>query len=173
MYNDVNDLLQRVMGQSVTIDELKDMVLGRQNSGELRALINEATKLDAYRWVHKQYFDTEPTPDDYAKYADYSGVAELQWEIVTTERIAELGPQIQEAWRRAYGYELEQGELQTMLGEQEGYGALREQWTKAQEEVKKQETAVQAAHEEPKIGIAYDKAALGGFETTLKPFAEL
>ena len=173
MYDEVNDLLQRVMGQSVSKSELKDMVLGRPNSGELRALINQATKLDAYRWVHKQYYDTEPSPDDYAQYAGYSGVAELQWEIVTTERIAELGPEIQEAFRRAYGYELEPDELQAMLGEQEGYGELRKLYTKAQEEVKKEETGVQAAHQEPKTEIAYGKAALGGFETSLKPLAEL
>jgi len=173
MYAEVNDLLQRVMGQTVSKAELKDMVLGRPNSGELRALINQATKLDQYRWVHKQYYGVEPAPDDYAHYAGYSGVSELQWEIVTGERIAELGPQIQEAWRRAYQTELSADDLKTMLGEMEGYGELRRKYTEAEEEVQKQETAVRAAHEEQKVEIAYTKSAMGGFETSLKPFAEL
>jgi len=173
MYPEVNELLQRVYGQSVTEDELKDMVLGRSNSGELRAMINQATKLDQYRWVHKQYYGVEPAPDDYAKYAGYSGASELQWEIVTNERIAELGPDIQEAFRRAYGYELTGDELQALLGEQEGYGDLRRKYAKAEEEVKKQEVSTRVAHEAPKTEIGYSKGVRGGFATTLQPFEEL
>ncbi|MDD4986649.1 MAG: hypothetical protein PHQ43_12885, partial [Dehalococcoidales bacterium] len=174
MYEEVNDLVTRVYGQSVSKDELKDMVLGRPNSGELKALINQATKLDSYRWVHKQYYDSEPTPDDYAKYAGYSGPAELQWEIVTHEKVNEMRDTVNEILVKA-GYDpFSDEELTTLYGEQEGYGDLASLYRKAAEEaneIKQAEDWQYSGAEQADIG--YAKSGQGGFKISTPGLADL
>ena len=174
MYEEVNDLVTRVYGQSVSKEELKDMVLGRPNSGELKALINQATKLDSYRWVHKQYYDSEPTPDDYAKYAGYSGPAELQWEIVTHEKVNEMRDTVNEILIKA-GYDpFSDEELTTLYGEQEGYGDLASLYRKAAEEaneIKQAEDWQYSGAEQADIG--YAKSGQGGFKISTPGLADL
>jgi hypothetical protein len=173
MYPEVSDLLQRVYGMSVTEDDLKDMALGRAGTGDLRALINEAQKLDSYRWVHKQYYGAEPTPADYAKYAGYAGPDELQWEIVTQERIGEYSDVIKEDFKIGLGLDIADDDIFTMLGEQEGYGELRAEWTKAKKKRKDVEAGEKGAHRGEKVNIAYQEDPLGGFRTALPGLANL
>lgn len=173
MYPEVSDLLQRVYGMSVTEDDLKDMALGRAGTGDLRALINEAQKLDSYRWIHKQYYGAEPTPADYAKYAGYAGPDELQWEIVTQERIGEYSDVIKEDFKIGLGLDIADDDIFTMLGEQEGYGELRAEWTKAKKKRKDVEEGEKGAHRGEKVNIAYQEDPLGGFRTALPGLANL
>jgi hypothetical protein len=170
----VNDLLMRVYGDGVTKEELKDMVLGRPNSGELRALINEATKLDQYTWLHKKYYGSVPGPDDYAKYAGYTGPAELQWEIVTNEKVAEMRETVNETLSKA-GYEpFSDDELFTLYGEQEGYGDLASKVRKATKEAQDIEQAELHQYSSAEhADIIYRQAEQGGFRETFQPLPEL
>jgi len=174
MYEEVNDLLMRVYGDGVTKEELKDMVLGRPNSGELRALINEATKLDQYTWLHKKYYGSVPTPDDYAKYAGYTGPAELQWEIVTNEKVAEMRDTVNETLAKA-GYDpFSDDELFTLYGEQEGYGDLAAKVRKATKEAQDIEQAELHQYSSAEhADIIYRQAEQGGFRQTFQPLPEL
>lgn len=176
MYEEVNDLLTRVYGDSVTVDELKDMALGREGTGELKALINQASKLDSFREMHKQYYGQEATPDDYAKYAGYTSASELQWEIVTTEAVAENKEEIRKAWSVAYPDEgmISDEDLFTMYGEQEGYGELRSKVKKAKELYQKAEESedwayTYAEHAE----TPYRAAEQGGIRTAVPSIADL
>lgn len=176
MYKEVSELLQRVYGETVTKAELKDMVLGRPDSGELKALIAEATKLDQYTWIHKKYYGTVPTPSDYAKYAGYTGPAELQWEIVTAEKVAEMKPLITEAWEKTYPDQpmISDTELYTLYGEQEGYGEIaakvREAMQKA-DEMEQSELYQYSGAEH--VDISYRMSEQGGFRTTFTPLADI
>ncbi len=174
MYEEVNDLLMRVYGQGVSKDELKDMVLGRPNSGELKALINQATKLDSYRWIHKQYYGADPTPDDYAKYAGYSGSSELQWEIVTHEKVNEMRETVNDAMYKA-GYDpFTDEELFTLYGEQEGYGDLASLYRKAAKKADEVETAEDWQYNgAEQADIGYTKAEQGGFKISVPGIADL
>lgn len=173
MYPEVSDLLKRVFGMSISESELADMAIGRAGTGDLRALINEAEKLDQYRWVHKQYYGEEPTAADYAKYAGYSGPDELQWEIVTNERIGEYSDVIKDDFLKGLGMQISDEDIRIMLGEQEGYGELQGQWTKAKKEAQKKENAEQAAHDAEKVNIAYQADETGGFRASLPGLATL
>jgi len=174
MYEEVNDLLMRVYGQGVSKDELKDMVLGRTNSGELKALINQATKLDAYTWIHKQYYDTAPTPEDYARYAGFTGPAELQWEIVTHEKVNEMRETVNEALVKA-GYDpFTDEELTTMYGEQEGYGDLLSIYRKASKKATEVDQAEDWQYSGAEmVDIGYTRAEQGGFKTSAPGLADL
>jgi hypothetical protein len=176
MYEDVNELLMRVYGDGVTKGELRDMVLGRQNSGELRALINQATKLDQYTWVHKQYYGSEPTPEQYAQYAGYTGPAELQWEIVTQEKVDEMRPEITEAWAKVYPNEplISDEELYTLYGEQEGYGDLRAKVKKTMQQFGEMEQAEDWMYSgAEQAEVPYRTAEQGGFKTQVPGLAAL
>ncbi len=176
MYEEVNELLVRVYGDGVTRDELKDMALGRENSGELKALVNEATKLDQYTWTHKQYYGSDPTPEDYAKYEGYSGPAELQWEIVTAEKVDEMRPEITEAWAKVYPNEpmITQEQLYTLYGEQQGYGDLRAKVKEALEKFGEAEESEDWAYRGvERLDIGYRSAEQGGFRASAPGLGEL
>lgn len=176
MYDEVNDLLMRVYGDGVTLDELKAMALGQEGTGELKALINQATKLDAFTEIHRQYYDAAPTPEDYAKYAGYTSAAELQWEIVTQEAVKENRDIVQEAWAYAYPDEtlISDDDLYTMYGEQEGYGELRAKVTKAKEEYDKYEEGQDWAYSYAEhADIGYRASDQGGFRTSTTRLADL
>jgi hypothetical protein len=173
MYPEVSELLQRVYGTNVTEQQLVDMSIGRAGTGELRAMIREAEKLDQYTWIHKQQYGTDPTPQDYAKYAGYTGPEELTWEITTRERMAELGPDIQEAWTFQYGAPMSEDDLRTMLGEQEGYGELRYKYKEAQEALGKEEAAWDWSMQAPSANIYYAPSEQGGFRNSMVGVADL
>lgn len=176
MYPEVSDLLLRVYGETVSKEELKDMVLGRSNSGELKALINEATKLDQFTWIHKQYYGENPTPQDYAKYAGYTGPAELQWEIVTSEKVKEMKPVITEAWAKAFPNEpmITDEQLYTLYGEQQGYGDIAAKVREAQKKAAEIDEAEEYKYSgTQQADIIYRQAEQGGFRVTFQPLAEL
>lgn len=173
MYPEISELMMRIYGRSITEDELIDMALGRDGAGELKAFINEAEKLDRYRWVHEQYYGVEPTPDDYAKYAGYSGVDELQWEIATNERIAEYSDTIKSDFKIGMDIDITDDDIRLMMGEQKGYGELRSQWAEAKKRRSKAENAEQAAHDAEKVNIAYRADETGGFRASLPGLATL
>jgi peptidoglycan hydrolase-like protein with peptidoglycan-binding domain len=176
IYADTNALMQRVYGDGVTKDELIDVVLGRANTGELKALINTATKLDQFTWMHEQYTGQTATPDDYAKYAGYTGPAELQWEIVTNEAISQNRDTIKEAWTAAYPDQpmITDEELKTLYGEQEGYGSISAKVKAAQKiqgEKKQAEDWARSGAQQADIG--YKAGASGGFQTSAPGLAAL
>jgi hypothetical protein len=170
----VNDLLSRTMGKTVTLGELENLAMGGKDSGTLKAMIDQATRLDTYRWTWKQYHNQqEPTPDDYAQFAGYASVAELQWEIVTNEKIKEYDEAIQDVWQKAYGETMSAEDMHTMLGETEGYGDLQGKWTKAKEMVADEENAQRGAHYAEKTRVAYTQAEQGGFKEGMAGLADL
>lgn len=176
MFPETNELLQRVFGETVTKEQLKDMVLGRPGSGELKALINEATKLDQFTWIHKQYYGTEPTPEDYARYAGYTGPAELQWEIVTNEKVKEMLPEIQKAWAKVYPNEplITEEDLFKYYGEQEGYGDIGAKLREMQQKYQEIEQAEQYQYSgAEQAELIYGRAEQGGFKTAYGGLAEL
>jgi len=175
MYDQVNDLLTRVFGETVTKEELKDMVLGRPNSGELKARINEATTLEAYRTEFKTYEGREPTPDDYAKFKGYSGVAEYKWDITTAEAMKELGPTIREALGIAFPDEpaLTDEELRIMVGDMKGSGELKAKYREAQEIVSEKEKARDWEWQQPGVERDYMRSEQGGFRESVPGIANL
>ncbi len=173
MYPEVSELLSRVFGRTISKEQLKDMALGRAGTGELRAFIKEAEKLDNYRWIHKQYFGVEPTPADYARYAGYASPDELQWEIVTQERIGEYSDVIREDFKIGLGLDISDADIFTMMGEQQGYGELRGRWTEAKKKRKEAEDAEKAARSGEKVTIAYQRGEQGGFQVSLPGLGEL
>ena len=60
-----------------------------------------------------------------------------------------------------------------MLGEQEGYGELRAEWTKAKKKREDMEAGEKGAHRGEKVNIAYQEDPLGGFRTALPGLANL
>lgn len=173
MYPEINDLLTRVYGQGTSEAELKDMALGRVGSGDLRALISQAEKMDNFTPFFEKYHGRKPTPQEYAELAGYSDPSVFQWEIVTTEKVAELEDDINKAWNMAYGTDLSADDMFTMLGGMEGSGELLSQWKKAEEEMKRQETSTMGAHYADKTGIAYAKSATGGIQEAVPGLEEL
>ena len=169
----VNDVLGRVFGRSVGLAELENLAMGGQGSGELQAMIDQATRLEQYRWLHKQYYGDESISDDYAKYAGYASASQLQWEIVTQEKMAEYGDDINEAFTKAYGYALSDEQLKTMLGEMEGYGELNKLYKQAKEEEEEGERARKDAMYQEKVTSIYTAAPQGGIKEGLPGLEDL
>ena len=166
-FPEVNELLQRVYGSGTSLSELENMAMGGEGSGVLEAKINQALKLDQYRWIHKQYYGEEPTPADYARYAGYASPAELQWEITVTEKIAEFGPDIREAWQAYYGENITDEMLKTLFGEMEGSGDIAYQVKEAEEYQQKQERAREISYSAAWALQPTGAAESGGFRSAM------
>jgi len=162
---EINELFNRVYGRSVSQAELENMAMGGEGSGALQAQINQATRLDAYRWIHKQYYGVEPTASDYAKYAGFAGPNELLHQISTTEKIAEYRDDLQKLWQEVYQTQLSEDQLTTLFGEEKGYGALRAQWTEAKKKKSEAEIAEDAAHSGARGTAIITQAKQGGIKT--------
>jgi peptidoglycan hydrolase-like protein with peptidoglycan-binding domain len=164
MYDQTNELMTRVYGNGVTKDELIDMVMKRSGSGELDALLTQATKLDQYTWIFKQQNGTDPTPADYAKYAGYTGPAELQWEITTQEAMSQNRDVINEALIAVGEAPLTDAELKTLYGEQAGYGTIAAKVTAAKKKQAEQKSAEDWAYAGAQSAdIGYKASKQGGF----------
>jgi len=176
MYDEVNDMLMRVYGESVSLQELKDMALKRAGSGETSALINQATKLDQYREYHKQYYGVEATPDDYARYAGYVSPAELQWDIVARETADQNRETIKEAWAVAFPDEpmVSDEDIYNMYAGREGYGEMKYKVGEAEEALQKQEQGREWAYTgAERANIGYAAAPGGGFRQSVSGLDEL
>lgn len=172
--DEVNELMQRVYGTTVSLSDLENLAMGGKDSGILQAQITQAEKLDQYRWIYKQYYDREPTPEDYAGFLGYSGPQELQWEIVTTERIAEFRDDVNDVWAATHdGQVLTEDQLWTLYGEQEGYGSLRAELKKAQEQVEDEERSIREAHTAPKFSTWYAAGKTGAFKEAMEGLADI
>ena len=173
MLPQANELMNRVFGHGTTLDELENVAMGGQGSGALKAQLNQAARLDEYRWTHKQKYGTEPTPTDYARYAGYAGPAELEWELNLAEGIDEFGPDIQEVWKKVYNQELSQEELRIMLGDMVGSGELKYKYKQAKEEVTELEQAHDAGFTTPDAMHMYTGAKEGGIKNVLPGIADM
>jgi hypothetical protein len=173
MLPEVNEMLNRVFGSGTTIGELENMAMGGQGSGALKAQINQAMRLDQYRWTHKQKYGTEPTPTDYANYAGYAGPAELQWELNLAEDIGEFGPEVQEVWTKVYNESISDADLRIMLGDMKGSGELKYKYKKAQEQLKEEEAAHDAGFTTPGAFHLYGAAPQGGFKEVMSGIGDL
>ncbi len=174
MFGRVNELLGRTLDHQVSLEELENMVMGGKDSGSLEALIDEATRLDAYTDSLYQRLGHAPTADDYAReVAKYSSVNAFKWEITVQEKMAEMGDDIGDTFQKAYGYRLDDAQLKILLGQSEGWGELQKKYNKALEEEEKQETNRRYAMQSEKITPAYSQAFQGGFRTGLPELPDL
>jgi hypothetical protein len=163
-----------VLGTSVTLADLENLAMGGEGSGALRAQLDQASRLDEYRWEFKRKYGTEPTPTDYAKFAGYAGPAELNWELTLAENMAEVGPDIFETWNKVYtNNPLTEAQLKVMLGDMKGSGELKYQLKEAQEVVKKEEMAHDAGFTTPGVNIMFSGAPSGGFKLSMPGIEDL
>jgi len=147
-FDSVDELLMRVYGEHADMGMLEDLALGAENSGLYKAKLQLATELDRYRWEWKSYFKVEPTPDDYARFANYAGVEELSKELRVRELVTQRGPSVKNAYNDYWvplGYEpMDDDDVETLVGEYQGYGAVearlqiaedhQSQWRQAREQ---------------------------------------
>jgi hypothetical protein len=170
---EINEVLGRVYGETLTLEQLQDMVLGREGSGAEQAKINQAIKLDSYTEAFKRYYGRIPTPDEYVGFAGYSSVAEMTDQLTTRETVNEYRGEIESLWQEQFGYNLSEEQLTTLFGEKQGAGALKAQWRSAQEAKakKEQEKTDQWAAEQ--VNVQFAGSAAGGIEMATKPKAML
>jgi hypothetical protein len=148
--------------------------MGGQGSGELQAMIDQATRLDAFTDALYQWKGGTPTPDDYASVAGYPSATAFKWEISVQETMKEMGPEIRETWLKAHpDSPLTDEQLKIMLGKSEGWGALQYEYNKSLEEEQKAEIAQKAAMDIEKIRPIYGTAEQGGFKEALPGLADI
>ncbi len=170
---ELNEVAQRVLGRTFSQSDLENWAMHGEGSGTTQALMDQASRLDQYRWMHKQYYGTEPTPEDYAKYAGYASPDQLQWEIATNEEVKSMGPEVQKIWQATYGAPLSDADLRTMVGKTEGYGAIEAQYKEAQKQYQKIETSHDAAFSAQKAQVGYQAGLTGGFGASMDTLPEL
>lgn len=173
MLPQANEILTRVFGRGTSLAELENLAMNGQGSGVLRAQLEQATRLEQYRWVHKQKYGTEPTPSDYARYAGYAGPAELQWELNLAENIDEFGPDAQDAWKKVYNEELTSEQLRILFGDMKGSGDLKYKLKEAQKQVTEAEQAHDAGFQTPGAQHLFGAAPQGGFREVMGGIADI
>lgn len=174
-FDSINELLTRVYGVGTTLAELENIAMGGAGSGETRARIAQATKLDTYREVYRQAYGHDPTPDEYAQFGTkYSSASELQWELTVNEKVAELAPTIQKAWAVTHnGAQLSEEQLRTYIGGRAGSGELAYQIKQAEEAMRKQETSIREAYGAQKVSTWYAAASGGGVREGVAGIADI
>lgn len=143
----VDELLMRVYGYHADLQKLIDVNLNRPGSGAYEALIQAAEELDRYTLAFRLWAKRDPTPEDYAGFAEMAGPDELMKEIEVQEKMRSEGGKIRSAYDRFW---TEQGvapmtddELRSYLGEYQGYGALEARLNLAMERRKLREQSVE------------------------------
>jgi hypothetical protein len=159
----IDELLNRIYGRGTTQQELENLAMGGQGSGELKARIDQATKLDEYRWTFKKMNNgLEPGPDDYAKFAGYAGPAELEFELALNEKVAEMTPDINELWQQQYNTTLSDEDMRILLGGTKGSGAIAAQYNKAKEKQTKEEAARASGYTGERAWVPWGATQAGG-----------
>jgi len=164
----INELLGRTLDHQVTLSDLEGLAMGGKGSGEIQAMIDQATRLDAFTDTLYQYKGHEPTADDYAEIAGYPSAAAFKWEITVNEEMAEMGDDIKATWLKTNPTApLSDEQLRIMIGKSEGWGELQKQYNKAQEEETEGETARKTAMNAEKIAPIYQATGRGDFAQSL------
>jgi hypothetical protein len=170
----VNELLGRTLDHQVTLADLENLAMGGQGSGEVQAMIDQATRLDQFTDTLYQYKGHEPTADDYAGIAGYPSAAAFKWEITVNETMAEMGDEIKQIWLKANPESpLSDEQLRIMLGKSEGWGDIQKQFNLAEKEVSEAETARKNAMNVDKISPIYNVAEQGGFKQGLPGLSDI
>ena len=166
---ELNELVSRVLGKEYTLEQIQNMVAGGAGSGAMQAEIAQAIKLDSYTEPYLAHYGRTPTPDEYAQYAGYYNVAELNRVLQTRERVAEYAPEIQSAFAEGLGYTLTDEQLEIMLGDRAGSGALKAQLQEARKRKEKKETDALSIQRGMQVSVPLATSPTGGLQTTVKP----
>ena len=171
----INELLGRTLGMQVTEADLIKVALGSYGSGEIRAMIDQATRLDAYTDTLFQYKGGGSiTPDDYAQVAGYPSADAFKWEITVMEKMAEMGDDIRATWNKANPTNpMTDVMLKTMLGQSEGWGDLQATYNDAEEAEQKRVASRSTAMNIDKISPVYQTAQQGGFKGGLGGLSDI
>ena len=173
-FDKINELLNRTMGMNVTLDELENLAMGGSGSGSLQAMIEEATRLDAYTDVLYQWTGGPPTPDDYAGVAGFPSASAFKWEITVAEQMDELGPDIMSTWMKAYpDNPLTEEQLKIMIGKSEGWGELQYLYNQALEEEQESEYSRKIAMDIDKVRSIYQSSSIGGIKEGLPGLGDI
>lgn len=167
-YDDVNELLGRTLGQSVSKSDLENLAMGGKGSGALKAKLNQAARLDAFTWTFKQRTGREPSAAEYQEFLGYTGPEELAWNMDLVEKMAELGPDIQETWNDFYkDSPLSDEQLKIMLGSMEGSGELKYKYKEATEAKTEEERREYYRWQSERARTDVTTAAQGGFKIAM------
>lgn len=174
MFPSVNELLGRTLNHQVTLEELENLAMGGKDSGTLQAMLEEATRLDAYTDTLYQWLGRAPTADDYAReVAGFTSVDTFKWEITVREQMVEMGDEIGDTFQKAFGYRLTDAQLKTLLGQSEGWGELKREYNKALEKTQLMETGRRYAMQAEKISPAYTGSFQGGIKEGLPELPDI
>jgi hypothetical protein len=167
MLEDVNRLLTDTLGIQVTVEDLENMAMGGQGSGALRSTLNQAERLSAFIPALDQYYGHPPTPEELAQYVGYHSPQQLVHDIETKELIAEMSPEIQSLFQETLGYTLSDDDLQTLYGQEQGYGALRAELHKAEKIKGEKEQATADKRYQPRVDVGFKQSVQGGIQTAM------
>lgn len=166
MFADVDDLMMRVFGEHADMEQLKNVALGAKGSGAYEARIQLAEELDRYRWVYKSYWKTEPSPQDYARFAGYAGPDELLKELSVREMVKAEGPEMMQVWNDYWVAQgqapLTQEDVETLVGKYVGWGALEARLRVAEKHKLDREKERQGALQSPTAAIYTSLTEFGG-----------
>jgi hypothetical protein len=169
----INELLGRTLDHQVTLADLENLAMGGAGSGEIQAMIDQASRLDAFTDTLYQWKGRELTADDYAEVAGFPSAAAFKWEITVSETMDEMRDDINEAMVKSGGAAFSDEQLKIMLGKSEGWGELQAQYNKAEEEVSEADNARKTAMNIEKIAPIYNMAPQGGFKQGLQGLADI
>jgi hypothetical protein len=169
----INELLGRTLDHQVTLADLENLAMGGAGSGEIQAMIDQASRLDAFTDTLYQWKGRELTADDYAEVAGFPSAAAFKWEITVSETMDEMRDDINEAMVKSGGAAFSDEQLKIMLGKSEGWGELQAQYNKAEEEVSEADNARKTAMNIEKIAPIYNMASQGGFKQGLQGLADI
>lgn len=122
-------IFRRVYGFGADMTKLQDVAMGAEGSGAYQALMDAAEELDRYTLVWRQYSNgVDPTPSQYAQWAGFAGPEELQKRLNVKEWMDQQGPTIMKTWDDYWtaggSAPMTSGQLETLLGQYQGWGAL-------------------------------------------------
>jgi len=139
--------MRRVYGYGADLERLVDANLGRVGSGTYEALIQAAEELDRYRMAYRLTFKRDPTPEEYASFADLGGPDELEKLITVRETIKAEAPTLQKVynayWVPRGGAPLMDEDMEKLVGKYEGWGAVQARLDMAEARMRQRQAAVE------------------------------
>ena len=143
----IDRMFWRIYGHGADLQKLIDVNLDRPGSGPYEAMVQAAEELDRYTGAYREWARHDPTPEDYARFAGMSGPAELEKEIMVLENMKAKGPRIRQRYDEYWGKQgvapLSDDELETLLGEYQGWGSIQARLDMADERRKLREQSVE------------------------------
>lgn len=163
--DEVNEILGRTLGQSVSSADLENLAMGGKGSGALKAKLNQAVRLDAFTWTFKQRTGREPSPEEYKEFLGYTGPEELAWNLDLVEAMAEQAPDIKEVWNEYYkDTPISDEQIRILLGDMVGSGELKYKLKEAKEYATEQERRDYYRWQSERANTEVRQSAQGGFQ---------